>query len=122
MPQKSTIAASKGIDANREPNVESEIRPDLEFAGGAGWPEAHGTDAHSYPRRGPSHTTQPRLLRLKDNCALVGVSRSTIYKTMNRNADPFPRPLKIGSASRWFEKDVHDWVRRLGSNETKGEI
>lgn len=54
-----------------------------------------------------------RLLRLRDICALVGVSRSTIYKMMDGRADPFPRPVKVGAASCWPEDEVRGWIARL---------
>lgn len=51
-----------------------------------------------------------RWLTLHDVRSITSLARSTIYDLI-READ-FPPPLKIGSASRWSESDVVDWMAR----------
>lgn len=79
------------------------------------------------PRNGAvtaAHSTQPvamnhtepfppnALLRLKDVCRLVGLSRSSIYA---RLADgTFPRPLRVSERSvRWRMQDLLEWTAGL---------
>lgn len=51
-----------------------------------------------------------RWLTLNDVCSITGLARSTIYDLI-RQVD-FPPQVKIGSASRWSETDVVDWMAR----------
>ena len=50
------------------------------------------------------------LLRLRDVCQIVGLSRSTIYK---RLADGrFPKPVRLGErAVRWPSNEIATWWR-----------
>lgn len=49
-----------------------------------------------------------RLLKQRKVVDLVGFSRPTIYKKI---ADgKFPRPVKIGRASRWSERAISAWI------------
>jgi prophage regulatory protein len=63
-----------------------------------------------------SNRTEPfppnALLRLKDVCRLVGLSRSSIY---TRLADgTFPRPLRLSERSvRWRMQDLLEWTAGL---------
>lgn len=51
-----------------------------------------------------------KLLRLRDVCEMIGLSRSSIYLAMDRRG--FPRPLRIGTrAVRWKAIDVASWLR-----------
>lgn len=54
-----------------------------------------------------------RLLAISDVCALLGVSRSMIYKCMKEPDCPFPAPLKIGALSRWRLDDIVEWSEEL---------
>jgi prophage regulatory protein len=52
------------------------------------------------------------LLRLKDVCALLQISRSTIYNQMSQGS--FPSPVRLGERSvRWRAEDVDAWRRGL---------
>ena len=54
------------------------------------------------------------LLRLKDVCALLGISRSTIYYRVSDGS--FPGPVKIGKRSvRWRAEDLDAWRRGLSN-------
>ena len=55
-------------------------------------------------------TPRKKLLTVKEVCAMLGLSRSMIYKCMKDPANPFPAPLKIGAASRWVIDDIHEWT------------
>ena len=53
------------------------------------------------------------LLTLKDVCALVSLSRSTIYGLVK--AGKFPAPLQVGKRSvRWRRIEVERWQSNLG--------
>ena len=52
-----------------------------------------------------------RMLRRPDVEALTGLSRSTIYASMDRGT--FPRPVRIGlRAVAWREDDIERWLKR----------
>lgn len=53
---------------------------------------------------------QPRLLRLRDVLALTGLSRSSLYRLMSRDA--FPRPVSIaGTRMRaWSSAEVSRFI------------
>ena len=52
------------------------------------------------------------LLRLKDVCAVLGMSRSTIYNKICEGS--FPAPVKVGTRSvRWRPEDLELWRRGL---------
>lgn len=58
--------------------------------------------------------TPNRLLRRAEVQTLTGLGSSSIYLLM-KSTDPdlrFPQPIKIGSRSRWPERDIKDWVER----------
>lgn len=52
----------------------------------------------------------PRLLRLRDVLARVGLRRSTLYSRIASGA--FPRPVPLGSphAVGWVESEVDSWI------------
>jgi prophage regulatory protein len=58
-----------------------------------------------------------RWLTLTDVLNVTNLARSTIYDLI-READ-FPRQVKIGSASRWAESDVLDWMARKHAERPK---
>ena len=50
-----------------------------------------------------------RLLRLREVKEITGMSRSHIYRLMQKG--DFPRPVRIGPAAvRWRESEVNAWV------------
>lgn len=50
-----------------------------------------------------------RLLRRREVEEITGLSRSSIYRLMQK--DEFPRPVKVGPAAvRWRESDIADWL------------
>lgn len=50
-----------------------------------------------------------RFMPLKDVVQSVGLSKAMIYRLMKYEDNPFPRPIKIGTASFWLERDVIAW-------------
>lgn len=52
-----------------------------------------------------------RFLRLPEVIKRVGLSRSTIYRMMEREPPGFPKPFKPSEvASRWLESDIDDFM------------
>ncbi len=58
-----------------------------------------------------------RLLAISDVCALLGLSRSMVYKCMKEPDCPFPAPLKIGALSRWRLDDIVEWSATLKNRQ-----
>jgi prophage regulatory protein len=64
-----------------------------------------------------------RLIRMRELCVMLSLSRSTIYDRLNpksKRYDPaFPKPLKLGtSAVGWQLQDVMSWIKNLQSFNT----
>ncbi|MEO0031620.1 MAG: hypothetical protein RIS94_1378 [Pseudomonadota bacterium] len=58
----------------------------------------------------------PRLLRLPDVMARVGLKRSAIYQRMNEGR--FPKSRSLGSrCSVWVEDEINEWVRAISAME-----
>lgn len=56
----------------------------------------------------PAARSIPRLLKTKDVCAALNVSRSTLYKLM-RN-DPRLAPTWVGSNMRWRQDVISNLI------------
>ena len=53
--------------------------------------------------------TQVLLVRLRQLTAMVGLSRSTIYRLVK--AEQFPKPIRIGISSlAWRMDEIHKWI------------
>ena len=53
--------------------------------------------------------TQVLLVRLRQLTAMVGLSRSTIYRLVK--AGNFPKPIRIGISSlAWRMDEIHKWI------------
>ena len=52
----------------------------------------------------------PALLRPKQVCEVLSVSRAQLYKMMALGK--FPRPLQRGSISYWPKEDVTEWIEQ----------
>ncbi len=55
-----------------------------------------------------------KLLTLNDVKRMTQLSQSSIYKFIGNGQ--FPKPVKIGSASRWVEKEVFEYLQGLAEN------
>lgn len=53
-------------------------------------------------------TPAPRLLRMPQVLARVGLKKTVIYDRIK--AGTFPKPVKLGSASAWPENEVDAWI------------
>lgn len=51
------------------------------------------------------------LLDIKKLTAITSLSQSLIYRLIAENK--FPKPLKIGRASRWRETDIQNYIASL---------
>lgn len=56
----------------------------------------------------PNHPD--RWLTLRDVCRVSSLSRTTVYTLISQG--DFPKTVKVGSASRWSEADLMDWMAR----------
>lgn len=65
---------------------------------------------HRNPNGGNPMPAEPEtLLRRPQVEALVGLSRSAIYKAMSEGT--FPRPLKLGTQARaWRKSEIVAWI------------
>ena len=52
----------------------------------------------------------PLLLTAEETAALLGISRSALYR-MDARGD-IPRPVRIGRMTRWSRLEVIRWVER----------
>jgi prophage regulatory protein len=60
-------------------------------------------------------SSEKLLLRLREVCELVGLSRSTIYLKMSRQE--FPANLAVGvRGRRWRASDIMAWQAKLGAS------
>lgn len=61
------------------------------------------------------------ILRLPEVKSRVGLSRSSIYLAISREA--FPRPLQLGArAVGWLESDIEGWIAdRLTHSRSRHE-
>ena len=51
----------------------------------------------------------PRILRLPDVMARVGLRRASIYLHMSKGS--FPKPINLGlRAVGWLESDIDGWI------------
>lgn len=53
-----------------------------------------------------------RFIRVGEVAKSIGLSRAMIYRLMQDRCDPFPRPVKVGQASLWVEREVVAWKAR----------
>jgi len=59
---------------------------------------------------GQSRPICDRLLPIREVAARVGLCRAEIYKRVQ--AGRFPALVKLGTSSRWSEREVADWIER----------
>ena len=64
-----------------------------------------------HPFRGANGRLDPygRFLKLTDVMISIGVSQAMVYKLMKDEKRPFPKPIKVGRAALWVERDVVAW-------------
>lgn len=53
-----------------------------------------------------------KLLRINELAAILGVSRTTVYRWSERS--DFPKKKQIGPNSvRWLQSDVENWIQEF---------
>ena len=58
------------------------------------------------------------LLRIETVCALVGLSKSTIYSLIAREL--FPSPIQLSKrCSRWSSAQIHEWLGDVATDNCK---
>lgn len=55
-----------------------------------------------------ANETIVRMIRLADVCDMIGLKHTAIYERISNGT--FPKPIKIGKASRWLETEVQAWI------------
>ncbi len=60
------------------------------------------------------HSTAPIIIRMREVLRMVGLSRSTIYKRMDKGT--FPAAVPLGEvAVGWLRSEVEQWItERIG--------
>lgn len=65
----------------------------------------------------------PRIVRLKQLTARLGLGRSTIYDRMDAKSPrydaTFPKPIKLGAAAiGWVDSEITTWIeQRMSAKE-----
>ena len=55
--------------------------------------------------------TEAMILRLPAVIKMTGISKSRIYVYMERETDPFPRPIQLGPNSvGWRKSEIEAWL------------
>ena len=52
-----------------------------------------------------------RLIPIRTVLERTSLSRTTLYQLIKEGT--FPPPVKVGTASRWVEAEVEEWVQSL---------
>lgn len=60
-----------------------------------------------------------RLLPLPEVESMTGFKSSFIYQLIKE--EKFPKPIKIGSASRWRETEIQQWIHCKIEGDTSGK-
>lgn len=61
-----------------------------------------------------SQTTSSELLSVSTLVEMLHRSRASIYRDIQRGE--FPRPLKLGSSSRWRRSEIEAYIERLAGD------
>jgi predicted DNA-binding transcriptional regulator AlpA len=62
-----------------------------------------------------------RILRMREVCAIVGLSRQTLYRYMGTTPPRFPQSIKIGtSAIGWRKGAVMDYLDEREAESIQG--
>lgn len=56
-----------------------------------------------------------KLINIRNVCSRVGFCRSKVYAMIKESS--FPKPIKIGKASRWDDEDIDQWIERHTSSQ-----
>lgn len=57
-----------------------------------------------------------RLFRINEVVEIVGLSKATIYRKIEKGE--FPDSRKLGSRTvRWLERDIQEWIEGLSTSK-----
>lgn len=78
-------------------------------------------DSNSARALGSAHSAADAdsLITIADVCRIAGFGRTWIYASVNANE--FPQPAKVGSATRWSKNEVVAWVRERLKSRAIGQ-
>ena len=69
----------------------------------------HATQDQTHTSQPAEAVPPPRLLRLPEVIARVGLRRSAIYQRMNEGR--FPKSRSLGSkCAVWVEAEINEWI------------
>lgn len=71
------------------------------------------------PKEGQPHSQPERLLPLPEVESRSGFKSSFIYQLIK--VGKFPKPVKIGAASRWRESEVQQWIHNQIEGNSSGK-
>jgi len=76
---------------------------------------------HLTPEAGqlPAIPTTERLLSLPEVESRAGFKSSFIYQLIKEGK--FPKPVKIGTASRWRESEIQQWIHAQIEGSASGK-
>lgn len=81
--------------------------------------EPHEFHSGGTPLVPDSDRRPPRLIRLPEVMARVGLSRSAIYKRMSEGTFPRSRSLSAKCAV-WIEAEIDDWIIAVSDLNSAG--
>ena len=77
------------------------------------------TPQHLHPKEGQLPAPPERLIPLPEVESRSGFKSSFIYQLIKEGK--FPKPVKIGSASRWRESEVQQWIHNQIEGSASGK-
>ncbi|HNU12424.1 MAG TPA: AlpA family phage regulatory protein [Rubrivivax sp.] len=61
---------------------------------------------------------KPLLIDIKQVCNMIGMSPAFTWGRVAANR--FPKPIKLGRATRWRASDVEEWVNQQAAAAQEG--
>ena len=112
----------------RQESIQQGSPPDANLSNQQPLSGRRAQDAYATERRAANEPSnippQPyRLLPIDEVMRISGMKRTAVYQMIK--SDAFPAPLKLGSASRWVDCEVYQWIaslmkqRDLGTENTR---
>lgn len=74
------------------------------------------------PSRAPTFSvtaSDDALIPIAEVCRIAGFGKTWIYESVNANQ--FPQPAKVGSATRWSKKETVQWVQERLKSRALGQ-
>ena len=73
--------------------------------------QAHDDDYLLAAQAENSTSVSPTLISIEEVMRRVSIGRTMTYELIKRGS--FPKPVKIGNASRWLNEEITKWIREL---------